>query len=52
MEIPQQLSRQAIEEFKTIYLEEFGRALSNGEAEEMALRLLRFLETLRPIAAA
>jgi hypothetical protein len=47
METPEQLSRQAIEEFKAIYLEEFGKALSNDEAQEMALRLLRFLETLQ-----
>ena len=46
MDTPQQLSRQAIEEFRAIYLEEFGKALSNDEAQEMALRLLRFLETL------
>jgi hypothetical protein len=51
MEIPHQPSRQAIEEFKTIYLEEFGRVLSNDEAEEMALRLLRFLETLKSFDA-
>jgi hypothetical protein len=48
METTQQLSREAIEEFKAIYLEEFGKPLSNDEAQEMALRLLRFLETLQP----
>ena len=51
MEPSQQLTSQAIEEFKEIYLEEFDRALSNAEAQEIALRLLRFLETLRPMAA-
>jgi hypothetical protein len=49
MDTPQQLSRQAIEEFKAIYREEFGKALSNDEAQEMALRLLRFLETLQSL---
>jgi hypothetical protein len=44
----QQLSRQAIEEFKATYLEEFGEALSDNEAVEIALRLLRFLQLLQP----
>jgi hypothetical protein len=48
MNSQQQLSRQAIEEFKAIYFEEFGKVLSNDEAQEMALRLLQFLETLQP----
>jgi hypothetical protein len=52
METPQQLSSHAIEEFKDIYLEEFGKALSNDEAHEIALRLLRFLQTLEPLPAA
>jgi hypothetical protein len=52
MDPQQQLSRQAIEEFKAIYLEEFGKVLSNDEAQEMALRLLRFLETLQSLARA
>ena len=49
MDSPQQLSRQAIEEFKSVYLEEFGKVISNDEAQEMALRLLRFLEALQSL---
>lgn len=36
-----QLSPTAIQEFKIIYREEFGEDLSDAEAEEMALRVLR-----------
>ena len=39
---PQQLSRQAIDEFKSIYFEEFGEKLSDGEVQVIATRLLRF----------
>jgi len=39
---PQQLSQQAIAEFKAIYKDEFGQDLSNDEVQEIALRLLRF----------
>ena len=46
MKSPQQLSRQAIEEFKAIYQEEFGRSLSDDEVQEIALRLLRFFGIL------
>lgn len=46
MKIPQQLSRQAIEEFKAIYREEFGRSLSDDEVKEIAVRLLRFFGIL------
>ena len=42
MKTPQQLSREAIDKFKAIYLEEFGHSLSDDEAQEIALRLLRF----------
>ena len=42
MNTPQQLSREAIEEFKTIYQEEFGEILSDDEVQEIAMRLLRF----------
>jgi len=41
MKTPQQLSRQAIDEFKVIYQEEFGKTLSDDEVQEIALRLLR-----------
>lgn len=40
------LSRAAIEEFKTIYAEQFGDSISDGEAEEMALRFLRLIHLL------
>ncbi len=41
MKTPQPLSHQAIEEFKAIYQDEFGRELSDDEVQEIALRLLR-----------
>jgi hypothetical protein len=50
MDPQQQLSRQAIAEFKEIYLEEFGKVLSNDEAQEMALRLLQLLESLQRLS--
>ena len=46
MKTPQQLSRQAIDEFKAIYQDEFGRDLSDDEVQEIALRLLRFFGIL------
>ncbi len=46
MEKQQQLSRNAIEDFKSIYLEEFGVALSDDQVQEMAVRLLRFFGIL------
>ena len=46
MKTPQQLSRQAIDEFKAIYQEEFGKRLSDDEVQEIALRLLRFFGIL------
>ena len=46
MRTPQQLSREAIEEFRAIYQEEFGKRLSDDEVQEIALRLLRFFEIL------
>lgn len=47
MKTPHQLSRQAIEEFKAIYQEEFGQKLTDDEVQEIALRLLRFFGILR-----
>ena len=45
------LSRDAIEEFKKIYHEEFGANLSDAEALEMGQRLLSLFEILsRPLA--
>lgn len=46
MKTPQQLSREAIEEFKAIYQEEFGQKLSDDEVQEIAVRLLRFFGIL------
>jgi len=43
---PQQLSREAIDEFKAIYQEEFGETLSDDEVQEIAMRLLRFFGIL------
>jgi hypothetical protein len=50
MKTPQQLSSQAIDEFKAIYQEEFGDILLDDEVQEIALRLLRFFGILvRPL---
>ena len=46
MKTPQQLSREAIDEFRTIYEEEFGKRLTDDEVQEIALRLLRFFGIL------
>ena len=46
MKPPNQLSREAIEEFKAIYREEFGEVLSDDEVQEIAMRLLRFFGIL------
>lgn len=46
MQTPQQLSHQAIDEFKAIYQEEFGQILSDDEVQEIATRLLRFFGIL------
>ena len=46
MKIPQQLSHQAIDEFKAIYQEEFGQQLSDDEVHEIAIRLLQFFGIL------
>jgi hypothetical protein len=46
MTTPQQLSREAIDEFKAIYQEEFGEILSDDEVQEIAMRLLRFFGIL------
>ena len=46
MKTPQQLSREAIEEFKALYQEEFGEVLSDDEVREIATRLLRFFGIL------
>ncbi len=46
MEAPQQLSRQAVEDFKAIYRDEFGEDIADDEAQEIALRLLRLFDLL------
>ena len=46
MNTTQQLSREAIEEFKTIYQEEFNEILTDDEVQEIAMRLLRFFGIL------
>jgi hypothetical protein len=46
MKTPQQLSREAIDEFRAIYQEEFGKSLSDDEIQEIAMRLLRFFGIL------
>ena len=47
MKTPQQLSREAMEEFKAAYHEEFGETLSDVQVHEMAMRLLRFFGVLQ-----
>jgi hypothetical protein len=50
MKTPNQLSREAIEEFRVIYQEEFGVILSDDEVQEIAMRLLRFFGIInRPL---
>lgn len=39
-------SPEAVEEFKTIYYQEFGIRLNNAEAIEKASRLLNFFKTI------
>ena len=46
MKTPNQLSREAIEEFKAVYREEFGEILSDDEVREIATHLLRFFGIL------
>jgi len=46
MNRPQQLSREAIDEFKAHYKAEFGKVLSDDEVQEMAMQLLRFFGIL------
>ena len=41
-----QLSREAIDDFKNIYREEFHRDITDDEALEMGLRLLNLLKLL------
>ena len=50
MKTPQQLSREAIEEFRAIYEEEFGERLDDDQVQEIALRLLRFFGILNELS--
>jgi hypothetical protein len=44
------LSREALDEFKRIYQAEFGETLTDAEAQEMGLRVLRVFDLLsRPL---
>ena len=47
MKTQNKISREAIEEFKTIYQDEFGEELSDDEVQEIAMRLLRFFGVLK-----
>jgi len=47
MKTPQQLSREAIDDFRAIYKDEFAKELSDDEVQEMALRLLRVFGILQ-----
>jgi hypothetical protein len=51
MNTPKQLSREAIEEFKAIYHDKFGKTLTDDEVQEIALRLLRFFGILQQHSA-
>ena len=46
MKAQQQLSREAINEFKAIYRDEFDQELSDDEVQETAMRWLRFFGML------
>ena len=46
MKTPKQLSREAIEELKAVYREEFGEILSDDQVREIATHLLRFFGIL------
>jgi len=40
------LSKEAIEEFKQIYLQTYGKELSSDDAEKQAYQLLRIYKTI------
>ena len=46
---PQQLSQEAIKDFKAIYQTEFGQELSDDSVQEIAVRLLQFFGILYPL---
>lgn len=44
------LSKQAIDEYKAIYKKEFGKEITDAEAEEQGMKLLRLFKIIyRPI---
>ena len=44
------LSKKAIEEYKAIYKKEFGKDITDAEAEEQGMRLLRLFQIIyKPI---
>jgi hypothetical protein len=44
--IGHRLSKEAIHDFKRIYLEEFKEAITDEEAQEIAQRVIRFFKIL------
>lgn len=50
MTVPHPLSREAVAEFQAIYQAEFGKPLSEDEAREMALRVVRLFALLAELA--
>lgn len=42
------LSKEAIEDFKKIYKEEFGEEINNAEAQELGLNLLYLMKIIYP----
>ena len=45
-----QLTKEAIEEFKELYFQEYGRKISDKEALEKGIRLLKLFQVIyRPI---
>ena len=46
MKKERQLSQGAIDSFKAIYNEDFGKQISDDAAEDMGLRLLRLIDLL------
>ena len=49
MPLKEPISREAINEFKAAYLEDFGELLSDVEAKKIALDLLQFLHSLKSL---
>ncbi len=45
-----QISREAIDEFKEIYQEEYGEEISDADARDMGTRLLRILRVFQEVS--